>query len=164
MSNIYALFIALIILTCVILVLILILMFHFFISRYQKRRTLTNPPLESGLAIQKIPHTGVLQPDYNGHERLSHLTTAAPSIELLPEIRTSSERAEDWLERRESRIVEHVLGTKNGQVSNGRKEVLRPDWRGVQDENGVAERREEVIDEQEKGQYEREDSVVLDKT
>lgn len=67
---------------------------------------------------------------YNEEQRLSHLTTVAPSIELLPEIRTSksSDRAEDWLERRGSRIMEgdpKPYNTSPGKDGNASKRKWR---------------------------------------
>jgi len=69
---------------------------------------------------------------YKEQQRLSHLTTITPSIELLPEIRTSSERADDWLERKDSRIAEDSLtkGPKTQRVLGVKSEgSLTWDWR-----------------------------------
>ncbi|KAH7087013.1 hypothetical protein FB567DRAFT_602572 [Paraphoma chrysanthemicola] len=129
------LFLALIILTCIILVLILVYFLHYCFKRDQHKRQklLQQEPqhrhhshddIETGLPLPLYAHkVDIERPDIqhpyedrdgDGLQRLSRLTTVAPSMELLPQIRTSgsSERAEDWLERRQSRVVDG-----NGKVA-----------------------------------------------
>jgi hypothetical protein len=120
--RIYALFLALIILSCIIIVLVLVLLLHYSIIRHRRRQSHSDPPVETDLPIQLVCHTEIPHPHYYGQDRLSHLTTVAPSIELLPEIRTSSERAEDWLERRDSRMAEGSLIMKKSNVLDAKKE------------------------------------------
>ncbi|KAH7076815.1 hypothetical protein BKA63DRAFT_565190 [Paraphoma chrysanthemicola] len=135
----YDLFLALIILTCIILVLILVYFLHYCIKRDQQKREKlrqqepqhhlhSHDDIETGLSLPDYTHkVDVERPDIqhphedgdgDGVQRLSRLTTVAPSMELLPQIRTSgsSERAEDWLERRESRVVDGN-GNGNGKVT-----------------------------------------------
>lgn len=110
--NTTDLFLALIILTCLVLALVLLLLLNHCIKRH--KRTPPEPEgrdTEAGtesIPIEEALHPSISElhhPCYNEQQRLSNLTAVAPSIELLPEIRTSSERAEDWLERRDSRFV-----------------------------------------------------------
>jgi hypothetical protein len=140
----YDLFLALIVLTCLILVLILVYFLHYCIKRDQERQNLPQLPQDDEVALpiplyaQKVQTSrpDIEHPYNDEQQRLSRLTTVAPSIELLPEIRTSgsSERAEDWLERRSSRLVDGDLEMKREKMDK----VL-----GVTSETDGAKRRDE---------------------
>jgi hypothetical protein len=129
-----SLFLALIILTCVVLVLILVLLLSNCIKAREKstlhrssRDVESTPEQAIRPSCPQIQHE-----HYNEQQRLSHLTTITPSIELLPEIRTSSERADDWLERKDSRTVEDGVakGPKTQRALGVKSEgALTWDWR-----------------------------------
>jgi hypothetical protein len=154
--SIHSLFLALIILTCVILVLILVLLLSSCIKARDKPRTSRDIEDHASTPDQAIhPCRPQIQHDhYNEKRRLSHLTTITPSIELLPEIRTSSERVDDWLERKDSRVVEEgvVKGPKTQRVLGVKSEgQLTWDWRSEKLRGGadVAEKveKKEVLTE-----------------
>tara|TARA_R110002003_G_scaffold59_10_gene5292 strand:+ start:252 stop:737 length:486 start_codon:yes stop_codon:yes gene_type:complete len=141
----YDLFLALIVLTCLILVLILVYFLHYCIKRDQERQNLPQHPPDDDEAALPIPlyaqKVQTSRPDiehpYNDEQqRLSRLTTVAPSIELLPEIRTSgsSERAEDWLERRSSRLVDGDLEMKREKMDKVLGVTSEPDGAKIRDE------------------------------
>ncbi|KAF2831393.1 hypothetical protein CC86DRAFT_138814 [Ophiobolus disseminans] len=139
--NVHDLFLALIVLTCIILVLLLILLLNHCIKRHTKNIAPTQSrDVETGCKTpvqQQHPsypaRPKIQREHYSEQQRLPRLTTITPAVELLPEIRTSSERADDWLERRDSRMMDgdggkvpktyKVLGLKN-------EGALRWDWRG----------------------------------
>lgn len=158
----YNLFLTLTILTSIIIVLILILLLTHFIKRHQKCQPHTNANLENGLPTHQLSRPEIQHQHCDAQQRLSYLTTVAPSIELLPEIRTSSERAEDWLERRDDRTMDGDLGMKR------RKETK---WnRGADTKNGwglPSGKGEGAVGEKEKDNGDREDtredSVVVEK-
>jgi hypothetical protein len=122
--RMYVVFLALTILSCIILVLVLVLLLHYSIGRHRRRQAHANPPVETDLPIQLLCQTEIPHPNYYGQDRLSHLTTVAPSIELLPEIRTSSERAENWLERRDGWTAEGGLAMEKKKALDTKKEDL----------------------------------------
>jgi hypothetical protein len=142
--DIHNLFYALIVLMCAILVLVLLLLFTHCLKNKKKstihhasRDVEATPSDPDQMSRPQVQHE-----HYIDQQRLSHLTTITPSIELLPEIRTSSERAENWLERRDSRLTEgeamkfkdpktyKVLGVKN-------EGALKWDWRGERMRGGM---------------------------
>jgi hypothetical protein len=137
----YNLFIALIVLTC-----LLIIMFAGYLLNHHvrcERRIQCQHPhhdLEANIPTCNQPHPNVSQQDRND-QRLSHLTTAAPSIELLPEIRTGSGHAEDWLDRRDSQIMDGDLGLKMYQVSDVKDEGdLEWRWKSGKGDSGYEEK------------------------
>jgi hypothetical protein len=104
------LFIVLIFLTCLLLVLVM----GYIVNHHYRRNRKPQADVENNPPPQQQSRPGILREHYDEEQRLSHLTTVAPSIELLPGIRTStsSDRAEDWLERRDSRIIDGDLASK----------------------------------------------------
>jgi hypothetical protein len=160
--RIYALFLALIILSCMILVLVLVLLLHYSISRHRKRQSHTDSPVETNLPIQLVCHTEIPHPHYYGQDRLSHLTTVAPSIELLPEIRTSSERAEDWLERRDSRMADGGLDMKkNKSLGTKKEDAITWSAESMKGEIKVTEADKRSGETRDMKEQKREDSVAV---
>lgn len=100
------LFIALIILVCLLIVLFAVYVLNHHVKRDRKLST-----QEQDVEIQANLHAAGIVPE-NGSDdsRLSRLTVVAPSIELLPEIKTNKDRAEDWLDRRDSRATNEDIG------------------------------------------------------
>lgn len=143
----YDLSLALIVLTCLILVLVLVYFLYYCIKRAQQKRknlstqdlhhvhrTHTHKNVGHDLSLPLYtPKVEIERSDIenpygdragDGLQRLSRLTTVAPSIDLLPQIRTSgsSERAEDWLERRERGDVDgNEIGNGKVVTKNGIK-------------------------------------------
>jgi hypothetical protein len=130
----YNLLIALIVLTCLLIVFFTIYLVNHHVRR-QRKPALQEVDLENNTpahAAQARPDT--LHEHYDEQQRLSHITTVAPSIELLPEIRTSSERAENWLERSDSQVAKGDLGLKMHKVAGTKSEgPTKWDWRGGKD-------------------------------
>jgi hypothetical protein len=111
--DMYNLFIALIVLICLLIIIFLGYVLNHHVRREPKSQTTQREnDIEANLPTQRPSRPEVLHEHYDQEQRLSHLTTVAPSIELLPEIRTSSDRAEDWLDRRDSRVTDGDLGLK----------------------------------------------------
>ncbi|RMZ66696.1 hypothetical protein GMOD_00002056 [Pyrenophora seminiperda CCB06] len=142
------LFLALIVLTSTILVLLLI----YFLIRFKNRDNhidLHHQDVEPGLLdpesgrelrlSYRLSRQQIQQEHYKDPRQ--HLSSAppSPSIELLPEIETSSsdDRADEWLERgvinSGIRMVNHDLGEKRPELQQAiiinRKKQLRWDWR-----------------------------------
>lgn len=100
------LFIALLILVCLFIVLLAVYVLNHHVKRDRK-----SPPQEQDVEIQaNITEGGVLRENDSDDSRLSRLTIVAPSIELLPEIKTNKDRAEDWLDGRDSRTTDGDIG------------------------------------------------------
>ncbi|KAH8732809.1 hypothetical protein GQ44DRAFT_696474, partial [Phaeosphaeriaceae sp. PMI808] len=109
--NTYDIFLSLIIIVCIVLVLIVVFLLNRLIRRYRRNLARHQHQLDIESSGESAPpHLELQQERYDELQRLSYLTTAAPSMELLPVIRTNSERVEDWLERRGSRLAEGDLG------------------------------------------------------
>lgn len=109
------LFIALIILVC-----LLIVLFAIYVLNHHVKRDRKTPPssdhngdLEANLSSHQTARAGVTQEHSSDESRLSRLTIVAPSIELLPEIKTNKDRAEDWLDRRDSRATDGDIGLES---------------------------------------------------
>ncbi|KAF1912326.1 hypothetical protein BDU57DRAFT_422180, partial [Ampelomyces quisqualis] len=103
----YNLFVALIVLTCLLIVMFSIYLLNHYVRRERKSQTQQHEnDVEANRSTHRPSRPEFLHEHYDDQQRLSHLTTVAPSIELLPEIRTSSDRADDWLDRRDSRIAD----------------------------------------------------------
>jgi hypothetical protein len=131
--NTNNLFVALIFLTCLLLVVVVgyILNHHYRRNRKPPVDVESDPPTHQ----QKRPE--ILREHKDEDQRLSHVTTVAPSVNLLPEIRTStnSNRAEDWLQRRDSWVMEVDLGLKEYRMFGAKdREVLKWDWRDGKDD------------------------------
>lgn len=159
-TPVYNLFLALIVLTCVVLVLLLVLLLNHCIKRHDRRthnsqdleRLSSNTPEEEHPSRPQVQHE-----HYSEQQRLSQPSngTITPSIELLPEIRTSSERAEDWLERRDSRFMESdvMKAPKTHRVLGVKSEgALQWEWRSEKLRGGavVAEKEDKKDDSTEK--------------
>jgi hypothetical protein len=161
-STTYDLFLTLIILTSIIIVLILILLLSHFIKRHPKYQPHTNVNLENGLSTHQLSRPEIQHQHGDEQRRLSYLTTVAPSIELLPEIRTSSERAEDWLERRDDRIMDKDLDMKRKKEGKwNRGADMKNGWslQSGTGEGAVGEKKKDNGDREDT----REDSVVVEK-
>jgi len=135
------LFIALIFLVTLLLIVVMGYIVNHNYRRDRKPQVDVENDAENDAPEHPQSRPATVREHYNEEQRLSHLTTVAPSIELLPEIRTSksSDRAEDWLERRDSRITEgdpKPYNTPPGKDGNASKRK----WR---DHNGVAEHSED---------------------
>jgi hypothetical protein len=129
----YNLLIALIVLTCLLIVFFTIYLVNHHVRR-QRKSSLQEIDLENNTSARAQPRPDALREHYDEQQRLSHITTVTPSIELLPEIRTSSERAENWLERSDSQIAEGDLGLKTHKVARVKNDgALKWDWRGGKD-------------------------------
>jgi hypothetical protein len=150
----YNLLIALIVLTCLLIVFFTIYLVNHHVRR-QRKPALQDVDLENNTSAHAQARPDALHENYDEQQRLSHISTVTPSIELLPEIRTSSERAENWLERSDSQIAEGDLSLKMHEVAGLKNEgPLKWDWRGGKDRG---EARKKKKDELEKG------AGVLDK-
>jgi hypothetical protein len=142
----YNLLVALIVLTCLFIVFFTIYVLNHHVKR-QRKSQLQDLDLENSTSVHSQPRPEILHEHYNEQHRLSHLTTVAPSIELLPEIRTSSERAENWLERRDSQVADGDMGVKMQKVSEVKNEgPLKWDWRGGKDQ-GEGEKKKDDLKE-----------------
>lgn len=106
--NTVDLFLALIILTSLVLVLVFFYTITLCIKRHRKATQRPIADVEAN-AEPVPPPMSRQQSQYEHYARQERLATRTPSIELLPEIRTSNDRADDWLERRESTL----LGSEN---------------------------------------------------
>ncbi|KAF2132832.1 hypothetical protein P153DRAFT_174780 [Dothidotthia symphoricarpi CBS 119687] len=102
--DVPALFTALIILTALVLFLIILCVSIRCIKRHLKSRQ-SEPNVEVG---RTMPQERFLATHSEVTTQQRRISSASQSIELLPEIRTSSERADDWLERRGARLDEGV--------------------------------------------------------
>lgn len=142
------LFLALIILTSTILVLMLTYFLIRFVNRY-KHNNLQHQDLEPGLLDPEsgresrlenhLSRQQIQQEHYADLQQQHPSVTPSPSIELLPEIKTSSsdDRASEWLERGAIdggiRVVNDDLGEKRPEVQQATivkpKKQLRWDWR-----------------------------------
>lgn len=106
MDN-YNLLIALLILVCLFIVLLGVYVLNHHVKRNKKKPSQDrNEDLEANPSRRPSLHSGVLQENSSDDSRLSRLTIVEPSIELLPEINTNKDRAEDWLDRRDSRATD----------------------------------------------------------
>jgi hypothetical protein len=121
----YNLFIALITLTCLLIIMLTVYLLNHHVRRQRKVQG-QHPvhDLEANTPTFEQTRPKVLQELRNDEQRLSHQTTVAPSIELLPEIRTSSDRAEDWLDRQDSRVMDGDPGSKMYMVSGVKNESI----------------------------------------
>ena len=159
------LFLALIILTSTILVLMLTYFLIRFITR-DKHNNLQHQDLEPGLLDpepdresrleNRLSRQQIQQEHYADLQQHYPSTPPSPSIELLPEIRTSStdDRASEWLERgvidSGIRVVDDELGEKRPEVQQATivkpKKQLRWDWRGgsLESSDGLPEVIEKV--------------------
>ena len=94
-----------------ILVSLLIVCFAVYVLNHNVKRDRTLSSQERDVEIQANLHAdGILPENGSDDSRLSRLTIVAPSIELLPEIKTNKDRAEDWLDGRESRTTDGDIG------------------------------------------------------
>jgi hypothetical protein len=118
----YNLLIALIVLTCLLIIMFIVYLLNHHVRRERNVESQHHADIEANIATYNPSRPKVSQELRNDEQRLSHLTTVAPSIELLPEIRTSSERAEDWLDHRDSRIIEGDLELKTYRMSDVKDE------------------------------------------
>lgn len=157
--NTYNLYVALIFLTC----LLLILVTGYIVNHHYRRNRKPKVDIEIGAPTHQQSRPEIPREHNDEEQRLSHVTTVAPSIELLPEIRTStsSDRAEDWLEQRDSRVMDGDLGFKAYRILGVKeKEALKWDWRdGKKD---VTEPRDKVEVEKKETRME-EDRVTSSK-
>jgi hypothetical protein len=117
--NTHNLFIALIFLTC----LLLILVSGYILNHHYRRNRKTPVDVEIDPPEHQLSRPENLREHYD-EQRLSHVTTVASSIELLPEIRSStgSDHEESWLEG-------------SGQVMDGDSRLETYEVLGVKDEN-----------------------------
>jgi hypothetical protein len=133
--NTNNLFVALIFLTCLLLVVIV----GYIVNHHYRRNRKRPVDVESDLSTHQQNRPATLREHNDDEQRLSHVTTVAPSVNLLPEIRTStsSNRAEYWLERRDSRVMDGDLGLKEYRMFGAKdREALKWDWRDGKDDVG----------------------------
>jgi hypothetical protein len=113
MDN-YNLLIALLVLVCLFIVLFGVYVLNHHIKRTRKSPSQgQNGDLEANLSSHRSTRSGVIQEHSSDDSRLSRLTIVAPSMELLPEIKTNKDRAEDWLDRRDSRVEGGDIGLES---------------------------------------------------
>lgn len=144
----YNLLIALLVLVCLFIVLLAIYVLNHHVKRDRKIPSQDQDgDLEANVSSsqQQSCRPGVAREHNSDDSRLSHLTTVAPSIELLPEIRTNKDSAEDWLDRRESRAADGDIGlepiTMRGVQDDGDTNSTPREERG--DSGGKDEKRSE---------------------
>jgi hypothetical protein len=178
-ASTYDLFIALIILTCLVLLLIITCILvqcirqHKTAQRQQQCIDIeASQPIREELPPRPVSRAQSQYEHYYQQERLSMRT---PSIELLPEIRTSNDRADDWLERRGSKLDGGDLGAKEDLktikvVGVKADRTYGWDWRnekveGVDKEEKDKEvkKKDSVIVEKEK-EDEKKDSVIVEES
>jgi hypothetical protein len=150
----YNLLIALIVLTCLLIIMFIVYLLNHHVRRERNVENQHHVDLEASIPTYDPSRPKVSQELRNDEQRLSHLTTVAPSIELLPEIRTRSERAEDWLDRRDSWTIDGDLGLETYKMSNvkneGRLERKRKSGNGdygYEENNELTMQREDRDDE-----------------
>jgi hypothetical protein len=145
------LFIALIFLATFLLIIIT----GYIVNHHYRRDRKPQVDIENDPPEHPRSRPATVREHYDEEQRLSHLTTVAPSIELLPEIRTSksSDRGEDWLERRDSRIMEgdpSPYKTPPGRDGNASKRKWR-DQKDVaktsEDEKGSKTKERKTLDD-----------------
>jgi hypothetical protein len=142
--NTANLLIALIILTCLLIVFFTIYILNHYVRR-QRKSEIDGLDLEDNTTEHAQSQPDVLNEHFDEQQRLSHLTTVAPSIELLPEIRRSSERADNWLERRDSQIADGDVGKKTHKLAGDKNDGSWTwDWRGARDRS-VGRRKKDDI-------------------
>jgi cell division protein FtsN len=150
---------ALIVLTSLVFVLIFFYTIILYIKRHRKTTQQSLPDIE--INAQPAPQPMSRQQlQYEHYTRQERIATRTPSIELLPEIRTSNDRADDWLERRESTLLGRDLGVKEVPKTNSILAVeshgaYRWDWRNEKVEGSGPEVKKE--DDAKK------DSVIVEK-
>jgi hypothetical protein len=131
--NTADLFLALIVLTSLVFVLIFFYTITLCIKRHRKAIQQPIPDIE--INAQPTPQPMSRQQlQYEHYNRQERIATRTPSIELLPEIRTSNDRADDWLERRDSTRLGSDMGWKEVPKTNSILAVkghgaYRWDWR-----------------------------------
>jgi hypothetical protein len=141
--NTADLFLALIVLTSLVFVLIFFYTITLCIKRHRKATQQSIPDIE--INAQPAPQPmSQQQLQYEHYNRQERIATRTPSIELLPEIRTSNDRADDWLERRDSTLFGSDLGWKEVPKTNSILAVkghgaYRWDWRNEEVEGSGLE-------------------------
>jgi uncharacterized protein (DUF2235 family) len=139
------LLIALIILVCLFIVFFTIYILNHHVRR-QRKSEIDDLDLEDNTTEDTNSRPEVLHEPYDEQERLSHITTVAPSTELLSEIRTSNERAENWLERRDSQVADGNTGKKTRKALKDKNDgSLTWDWKGVRDRSVGRKKKDELV-------------------
>ncbi|KAH5281988.1 hypothetical protein HBI71_000290 [Parastagonospora nodorum] len=147
----YNLFIALIFLATFLLIIVT----GYIVNHHFRRDRKPQVDIENDPPEHQRSRPATVREHYDEEQRLSHLTTVAPSIELLPGIRTSksSDRAEDWLERRDSRIMEgdpDPYKTPPGRDGNASKRKWRDQKDAAktsEDEKGSKAKERKTLDD-----------------
>jgi hypothetical protein len=146
--NIYNLLIALLVLTCLLIIFFTVYLVNHHVRRQRKPALQDDVDLENNTFPRADARPDSMHEQYDEQQRLSHITTEVPSIELMPEIRTSSERAEHVSERSDIQIAEGGMRLKMHKVGGVKSEgALKWDWRG----RDRGERRRKKKDELKKG-------------
>ncbi|KAH7408444.1 hypothetical protein DE146DRAFT_752574 [Phaeosphaeria sp. MPI-PUGE-AT-0046c] len=142
------LLIALIILVCLLIVLFAVYVLNHHVKRSQKTPAQKeDADIEANLSSDQTSRSGVIQEHSSDDSRLSRLTIVAPSIELLPEIKTNKDRAEDWLDRRDSRATDGDLELESLSLREAKLDTdTDSKCRDGQDDGGASdERRTDVF-------------------
>jgi hypothetical protein len=157
--NTADLFLALIVLTSLVFVLVFFYTITLCVKRHRKatQQSILDVEINAQPAPQPVSRQQLQYEHYTRQERIAIRT---PSIELLPEIRTSNDRADDWLERRESTLLGSDLGVKEVPKTNSILAVeshgaYRWDWRKEKVEGSGSDVKKE--DDAKK------DSVIIEK-
>lgn len=163
------LFLALIVLTSTILILMLVYLVIRLINRH-KRKAAQQPAhepalldLESGRESRlshRLSRQQIQQEHYEDLQQRYSSAPPLPSIELLPEIKTtaSDDRASEWLERGVTdegiNVVHGDLGEKKSEMTQAvvvrPKKQLRWEWRDGKVDNGAVPKRSRVIERTDK--------------
>jgi hypothetical protein len=139
------LLIALIILVCLFIVFFTIYMLNHHVRRQRKSET-DSLDLEETATEQTQSRPEVLDEHFDDQEPPSHVETVAPSIEPLPQDRTSSERAGIPLERRNSQVADGNIGKKTRKALRDKNDgSITWDWRGVRDRSVGRKKTDELV-------------------
>jgi hypothetical protein len=139
------LLIALIILVCLFIVFFTIYILNHHVKRQRKSET-DSLNLEETTTEQTQSRPEVLDERFDDQERLSHITTVVPSMEPLPQDGTSSERAGDSLERRDSQVADGNIGKKTRKALRDKNDgPLTWDWRGIRDRSVGRKKEDELV-------------------